>query len=76
MIITLRLRPGKDDGLERWYKSLPDGERSRIIRGILKKYAGQALTMADKTENAYNKSPQKLNEGGVNISGLVSDIFN
>lgn len=39
MRISARLRPGKDDQLYRWFKSLPEGDRSRIIRNILKEYA-------------------------------------
>lgn len=36
LIFNVRLRPGKDDCLENWYKKLPEGDRSRIIRNILK----------------------------------------
>ncbi len=36
MKITIRLRPGKDDDIKEWYTALSSGDRSRVIRNILK----------------------------------------
>ncbi|MEJ6952434.1 hypothetical protein [Natronospora cellulosivora (SeqCode)] len=36
MIISIRLRPGKDDELEKTLKKIPEGDRSRVVRNILK----------------------------------------
>ncbi len=36
MKITIRLRPVKDDDIKEWYKDLPSGDRSRVIRNVLK----------------------------------------
>ncbi|MFW6016505.1 MAG: hypothetical protein ACOCRK_08705 [bacterium] len=41
MKINVRLRPGKDDNLGNWYKSLPEGDKSRIVRNILKRYVSK-----------------------------------
>jgi len=65
MVITFRLRPGKDDGLLSWYDSLPKGERSRVVRMVLKDYAGKDITLSDRPET-NNKA----------ISDLMSDVFN
>ncbi|MEJ6952079.1 hypothetical protein [Natronospora cellulosivora (SeqCode)] len=35
-MIVVRFREGKDDDLKKWYEGLPEGERSRIVRKILK----------------------------------------
>ncbi|MTI60195.1 MAG: hypothetical protein FH762_09505 [Firmicutes bacterium] len=44
MKINVRLRPEKDDKLKAWYCSLPEGDRSRVIRNILKEYAETGQT--------------------------------
>ncbi|MFW6015119.1 MAG: hypothetical protein ACOCRK_01625 [bacterium] len=51
MKISVRLRPDKDDSLKDWYLSLPEGDRSRIVRNVLKEYAeaGQAEVLDYKT---------------------------
>ncbi|MFW6028884.1 MAG: hypothetical protein ACOCRO_01380 [Halanaerobiales bacterium] len=43
MKICIRLRKDKDKGLIDWYNSLPDGDKSRIIRNILKKNTDQEM---------------------------------
>ncbi len=38
MKITIRLRPDRDDDIRDWYQSLARGDRSRVIRDILKEF--------------------------------------
>lgn len=38
MKITIRLRPDRDDDIKDWYEDLPRGDRSRIIRDVLKEF--------------------------------------
>ncbi|AZR72498.1 hypothetical protein BBF96_03335 [Anoxybacter fermentans] len=39
--ISIRLRPGKDNDILQWWESLDKGERSGIVRSILRSYINQ-----------------------------------
>ena len=63
--INIRLRDGVDDELREWYKSLPNGDKSYIIRDILKQHIRQ--------ERA-NSSPQQPEQPNRQPSGQDRSI--
>ncbi len=67
MKISCRLRPVKDDDLRDWYNSLPDGDKSRIVRNVLKEYAG-----AGQAEILDYKPARKNNY--INVGTQLDDI--
>lgn len=68
MKINVRLRQGKDDKLKNWYESLPEGDRSRIVRNILKEYAetGQRPEVLDYRP----KQARKITNNDVDLDNI------
>lgn len=88
MKITIRLRPGKDDGIHKWYDSLERGERSRVIRGILKEHinhnkekadfifdTGRQKIDLDKADLEKVEKSKTNNTQGKNVNQKVKDLL-
>lgn len=73
---SFRFRPGKDDELRKWYKSLPPGERSREIRRILKEHIGgsQSHAREDKPKRKITPGERRDKDNG-NAEKKVDDLM-
>ncbi|MFW6016891.1 MAG: hypothetical protein ACOCRK_10675 [bacterium] len=67
-MIVVRFRDSKDDELKEWYENLPEGERSRIVRNILKE---NAKIIEPKYSRRIINSQTKEN----NIDQKINDII-
>jgi len=86
MKITIRLRPDRDDDIRDWYQSLPHGDRSRVIRNVLKEFInhkkdiGQDSTIRKRFANKelvkIDLKPDKsLDTKGVNIDRRLDTLL-
>ncbi len=67
MKITIRLRDGKDEKIKIWYKELERGEKSRIIRGILKDYIHHNERKMGDFDNNHGMKHRKSEISDVDI---------
>lgn len=70
-MIVVRLREGRDDELKKWYDSLPRGDRSRVVREILRENIKGSTVKNDRLIEKADKQEQ-----AVNIENKIDNLMN
>lgn len=69
-MIVVRFREGRDDKLKEWYEGLPKGDRSRVVRDILKRHVKEN-SMGRKN----NLQHEEIKQNNVDIESKVDRLM-